>query len=162
MRIALLTALLPLAALSAGAADGVIGLSGSDAVGQGEFPGLQILPPGSVVEDISLPRYEHHRVSALFQAKRLCIISRRVVELQGIRGTMYGVDGTTTEFHTESAQYDFTTKRISSAGAAEVTDPRFSARGNKLLYDSGNRRGVLLGPVRTSLSPAAFSRAQSH
>ena len=37
--------------------------------GEDEFPALQLLPPGSVVEGISLPRYEEHRVTAFLSLR---------------------------------------------------------------------------------------------
>lgn len=157
MRTAALLCLLTFAAAAWGA-EAVDGMGGKDTVGKDEFPGLQLLPPGSVVEGISLPRYENHRVTALLQAKRLCIISRQEIELQGISGSLFNEDGTSTEIRAEAARYDFSTKRASSTGAVEVTDPRFSARGTKLHFDTKSKRGVLLGPVRTTLSTSAISR----
>lgn len=146
--------LLPLAV----AARGADGAGSADAVGAGEFPGLQLLPPGSEVENISLPRYENHRVTALLQAAKLCIIDRRTVELRGIRGTLFNSDGTKTEINAGNARYDFTTKKVVSSGTVSVTDPRFSARGEKLLYNTENSRGVLIGPVRTSFSTKALMK----
>lgn len=144
--------LLPLA-LSARGADGA---GSADAVSEGEFPGLQLLPAGSVVENISLPRYENHRVTALLQADKLCIIDRRTVELQGIRAALYNTDGTKTEVQAGNVRYDFTTKKATSSGTVSVSDPRFSARGERLLYNTTNSRGVLVGPVRTTFSTKAF------
>lgn len=146
--------LLPLAL----AARGADGAGSADAVGAGEFPGLQLLPAGSVVEHISLPRYENHRVTALLQADKLCIVDRRTMELQGIRGTLYNNDGTKTEIQAGTVRYDFTTKRATSSGSVSVTDPRFSARGERLLYNTNNSRGVLVGPVRTTFSTQALMK----
>lgn len=157
MRVASLFCLLTLAAAAWGA-DAADGAGSADAVGKGEFPGLQLLPPGSVVEDITLPRYEDHRVTALLQAKRLCILSRQEIELQGIRASLFNEDGTATEIRAEAARYNFTTKHAASAGAVEVRDARFSACGSQLHFDTESKRGILLGPVRTSLSTSAFSR----
>lgn len=157
MRAACLLCLLTLAAAAWGA-DAADGAGSADAVGKGEFPGLQLLPPGSVVEDITLPRYENHRVTALLQAKRLCILSRREIELQGIKASLFNEDGSSTEIRAEAAQYDFTTKQAASTGAVEVQDPRFSARGTQLHFDTDSKRGILLGPVRTTLSTATFTR----
>lgn len=140
------------------AAWGAGGTGGTDAVGTGEFPGLQLLPAGSVVENISLPRYEHHRVTALLQAEKLCILDRRTAELHGIRGTLFNEDGTKTEIQAGSVRYDFTTKRAVSSGTVSVSDARFSARGERLLYNTTNSRGVLVGPVRTTFSTKAFEK----
>lgn len=146
--------LLPLA-LSARGADGA---GSADAVGAGEFPGLQLLPAGSVVENISLPRYENHRVTALLQAEQLCIVDRRTIELRGIRAALYNSDGTKTEVQAGNVRYDFTSKKATSSGIVSVTDPRFSARGERLLYNTNNNRGVLVGPVRTTFSTKALTK----
>lgn len=140
------------------AARGADGAGSADAVGAGEFPGLQLLPPGTVVENISLPRYENHRVTALLQADKLCIVDRRTVELQGIHAALYNTDGTKTEVQAGTVRYDFTTKKATSSGTVSVTDPRFSARGEKLLYNTDNSRGVLIGPVRTTFSTKALKK----
>ncbi|MGN0868053.1 MAG: hypothetical protein ACI4O9_00825 [Akkermansia sp.] len=124
----------------------------ADAVGAGEFPALQLLPPGSEIEGISLPRYENHRISALLQAERLCIVSRRAVELRGIRALIFNADGTRTEIDAPVASYDFTTLRGSAADSIRVHNPRFEARGGRIDYDTVKRRGILLGPVRTTIS----------
>lgn len=152
--------LLPLLLLAL-AARGADGAGSADAVGPGEFPSLQLLPPGSEVENITLPRYENHRVTALLQADKLCIIDRRTIELRGIRGALFNTDGTKTEISAGNARYDFTTKRATSGGTVSVTDPRFSARGERLLYNTSNDRGVLLGPVRTTLSTRALSKKKA-
>lgn len=146
--------LLPLA-LTARGADGA---GSADAVGEGEFPGLQLLPPGSVVESISLPRYENHRVTELLQADKLCIIDRRTLELQGLRGTRFNTDGTTTEMQAGNVRYDFTTKKATGSGNITLTDPRFSAHGKRLIYNTNNSRGVLVGPVRTTFSTKALMK----
>ncbi|MGN0829329.1 MAG: hypothetical protein ACI4PZ_06400 [Akkermansia sp.] len=124
----------------------------ADAVGVGEFPALQLLPPGSEIEGISLPRYENHRISALLQAERLCIVSRREVELRGIRALVFNADGTRTEIDAPVASYDFTTLRASAADSIRVCNPRFEAWGGRIDYDTEKRRGFLLGPVRTTIS----------
>lgn len=149
--------LLPLAFSARGAG----GAGSTDAIGAGEFPGLQILPPGSVVENISLPRYEKHRVTSLLQADKLCVIDRRTAELHGIRGTLYNEDGSKTEIQAGCVRYDFTTKRAVSTGAVSVQDARFSAQGERLLYQTDNRRGVLVGPVRTTFSTKAFEKKKA-
>ena len=60
----------------------------ADAVVEDEFPALQFLPVGSVVEDISIPRYENHRVTALLLAKSLEVKSRKVVELGKLEASL--------------------------------------------------------------------------
>lgn len=137
------------------------GQAPADAVGAGEFPGLQLLPPGSIVRDISLPRYEGHRVSALFRAKELEVLSRREIRLLLIRAELYALSGETTLVDCQEAQYDFSRSFVTSSTVTSVRDPRFSARGTGvILYTKGNK-GLLLGPVHTTLS-SSVTRAATH
>ena len=46
-----------------------------------EFPGIQVLPPGSVVTGLSLPRYENHKVTAFMKADELKVISRNKINV---------------------------------------------------------------------------------
>lgn len=142
---ALLTALLALAPTLWAAPEK------ADTVGAGEFPALQLLPEGSEVEGITLPRYDNHRVSGLLQAGKLRIISRREMELEQLHATLYNKDGSSTELTTPLAHYDFTTKRATAPQKVELRNPQFRAEGARLLFDSTTRRGVLMGPVRTSI-----------
>lgn len=129
----------------------------SDAVGPGEFPGLQLLPPGSVIEGISIPRYDNHRVVALFKADEMKIVTRSEVELRKIVATMYSAGGIATVVSTPGAEYSFATKMAFSKGKVDVKDPRFTAHGSKVLYHSGVQRGILIGPVHTTISASVLT-----
>lgn len=127
--------------------------------GAGEFPGLQILPPGSVIEDIVLPRYKEHRVSALLKAGKLKVASRSVIELHNVAATMYSDNGDRTTIETGGVIYDFRTKRAHTTDeGVSLNDPRFTAKGKRVVFDSGIQRGILLGPVRTTVTQAAFNK----
>ena len=127
--------------------------------GAGEFPGLRILPPGSVIEDISLPRYEGHRVSAYLKAGKLKIVSRTIIELQQVAATLFGKNGERTKITTDGVVYNFRTQKASTTDKGiTLTDHRFTAKGKRVVYDSGIQRGILLGPVQTTVTQAAFSK----
>ncbi|MBQ2813377.1 MAG: hypothetical protein IJE66_04470 [Akkermansia sp.] len=128
----------------------------SDAVGPGEFPGLQLLPPGSVIEGISIPRYDKHRVTALFKADEMKVANRSVVELKKIVATMYSSGGVATVISTPGAEYSFATKLAFTRGEVDIKDPRFTAKGSKVLYHSGVQRGILVGPVHTTISASVL------
>ena len=129
----------------------------SDTVGRGEFPGLQFLPPGSTVSHITLPRYEKHRLTSLAKIARLCVETRDRISLQGITATLFSPNGYKTTVTAQGGTYNFKTRRAESTGNTAVKDERFSARGGRVVYDSGTRKGVMLGPVRSSVSAAMFS-----
>lgn len=119
-----------------------------------EFPGLQLLPPGSVVKGLSLPRYENHRVVALLQADELKVISRREIALTAIHAAMYAEDGEITTVNCKEAGYDFKKKAVVAESAAAVKHPNFSASGEGVIFSTAGRMGYIKGPVRTTIRTA--------
>ena len=126
--------------------------------GQGEFPALQLLPPGSEVKGISLPRYQDHRVSAHIMADLLKVLSRYEVHMKGIHTVLYSEEGESTTVKMAQAKYDFRTSVMVSENTATVENPRFSARGESVTFNSESRLGLLKGPVYTTLNASLFSQ----
>ncbi len=130
----------------------------ADTVGKGEFPALQLLPPGSVVKGISLPRYIGPRVASLFRAAELKILSRSEVELLGIEAELYSPGGEITRIAAPQVHYSFRTEQASGSGEARVSDPRFTAQGNGIIFSSTLQCGLLRGPVHTTVNLEHFTR----
>lgn len=121
-----------------------------------EFPGLQLLPPGSKVRGISVPRYDNHKVCAFLMATELEVVSRTEVTLSGIRAMLYEQEGedntdSATNITCDKAGYDFKRKVIISLTPAEVNGPKFSAKGNGVVFSLTGRIGLIKGPVRTTI-----------
>ncbi len=134
----------------------------NEAVGKGDFPALQFLPPGSVVEGISLPRYEGHRVSALLMADKLEVLSRSTARLTQIRTYLTAKTGETTCVQLPLAHYDFTRKLVRSLDPpALLIHPRYSAHGEGVIFDSTKGSGMLRGPVTTSFYSTESRRPSS-
>ncbi len=129
----------------------------ADTVGKGEFPGLQLLPPGSIVKDISLPRYVGPRVASLFRATELRILSRSDVQLSGITAELYSETGEITLISAPQVHYSFRTEQASGDGETSVTDPRFTARGSGVIFSSTLQCGLLRGPVHTTVNTQYFT-----
>ena len=123
----------------------------------GEFPAVQLLPPGSEIKGISLPRYQAHRVVAHIMAKMLKVLSRYEVELTDIRTEMYDEGNETTTVLMAKALYDFRTAVMTSDSPGSVENPRFSARGEAAVFSSDARIGLLKGPVHTTLNASVIS-----
>lgn len=130
----------------------------TDDVGANDFPALQLLPPGSIIKGISLPRYENHRVSALITAKEMEVQTRSLVRLALIHAALYAGNGETTTVSSPEAQYDFKARNIQSSTATEISHPRFTARGEGVLFNTSTGIGLLKGPVHTTLSAESFHR----
>lgn len=126
----------------------------SRTAGKNEFPALQLLPPGSKVQGISLPRYENHRVTAHIIADLLEVCSRHLVQMHAIRTMLYGENNETTEIRLDKAEYNFATSVMTSNAPASVVNPRFTARGASVIFNTATQQGFLRGPVYTSLTRA--------
>ena len=118
---------------------------------------MQFLPEGTVIEGISIPRYENHRVSALLLADALRVDSRTTVTMEKLTASLYSDDGNQTDISTDSVEYSFATKVACTAGNANVQDPRFSASGKGVIFNTSTRKGFLHGPVKTTISTAKLS-----
>lgn len=125
---------------------------------KGEFPGLGLLPPGSVVSGITLPRYEKHRVSTQIMAKRLEVVDAHRVKLSGIRTSLYKENGEITDVELETAEYNFKTEMMISNTKASMRNPHFSARGSAVTFSHLRQQGLLRGPVHTTLNTADLAK----
>ena len=139
---------------------GVWGQQPAAAAANDEFPALQFLPAGSVVEGISIPRYENHRVTALLMAESMQVQDRSTVIMRALEASLYGEDGNQTDIETASVTYSFATKTAKSTGKAQVKDPRFSAKGKEVTFSTAIRKGFLRGPVTTTVSASQFSSSK--
>lgn len=127
--------------------------------GAGEFPALQLLPPGSVVRGISLPRYENHRVTATLTADCLEILSRHEARMKNICSVLYGANEETTQVKMPGARYNFRTELLSSRkGPVQLIHPRYRVQASGIILHSASHCGVLTGPVRTILRHSATTR----
>lgn len=123
-----------------------------------EFPALQLLPPGTVVESISIPRYEDHRVSALLLSDQMIVKDRQSVIMKKVAASLYAVEGTETHVEAGDVTYSFATKTARTTGKAEVTDPRFTAKGDGVTFNTASRKGFLHGPVKTTIITAKLNQ----
>ena len=135
----LILALLPLA----------LGQGGANPANSSQFPGLNLLPTGSVIRNISLPRYEGHRVSSLLLADSLQIVSPHLVTLRGVRSSLFAITGQVTVIELEQAEYNFETEMLSSDKSVRLTDPRFRADGAAAVFSNPRGQGLVRGPVHT-------------
>lgn len=135
-----------------------LGQQRTDAVADAEFPALQFMPVGTVVEGISIPRYDNHRVSAMLMADRLIVKDTKNVVLENLTAALYGEDKNQTDVRTDSVTYSFATKTARTTGTAEVKDPRFTAKGKGVVFNTSTSKGFLSGPVVTTVSAGLYNK----
>lgn len=118
------------------------------------FPGLPLMPAGSVVKGIVLPRYEEGKVISLIKIATLTVESPSLVSVKDFTAALYDQAGNITKVVTPLGFFNFDSARVNSDGQITMDDPRFRARGQQLHFDTQKRAGVLRGPIRTII-PAA-------
>jgi len=117
-----------------------------------EFPALQLLPAGTVLENITLPRYKDARVTSLMKLERLLILSNTLMRIDGLNISMFSEDGGIQRISSDSAEYDFEQKTVRTQGATHLLDDRIRIQGNQIFFDTQTQRGMLKGPVRSVFS----------
>lgn len=115
-----------------------------------EFQAIELLPPGSVLDGVSLPRYENHRPTVLVTSPYMKVESR--VELSGKDVLTYLYDETgreTTRIFMAVASYFFNTKMLLSKDATVIRDIRLEADATGVTFDTQRKVGFMHGPVTT-------------
>ncbi len=116
------------------------------------FPGLPLMPAGSVVQGIVLPRYEDGRVVSLIKIATLKVLSVSLLSVEDLVAALYDESGNMTKIITPKGYIDFADNLVRSEGAITMEDPRFKVSGQCLHFNTLRKVGVLRGPVRTVLS----------
>mgnify|MGYP003289266592 CR=1 FL=1 len=130
----------------------------ADDVAGNEFPGLQLLPPGSKIKGISLPRYEKHRVTALIMADLMEILTRSDLAFTTIRANLYAENGELTKVNCQKADYSFRDKMVKSTTTTEVDSTSFTAKGTGVTFSTATNVGFLHGAVHTTVKNAALNK----
>lgn len=117
-----------------------------------KFPALELLPPGSVLDNVSLPQYEQHRKTSLITSERMNVVSETEIAGDEVHVLLFGEDGReTTRMFTLNASYFFDTLFLVSDRKTIIEDDRFQAEGTGLRFHSERKIGFLLGPVTTHI-----------
>lgn len=116
-----------------------------------EVPGLQLMPPGSILKKVRLPRYEQSTLKALMLAEIMRVVSK--VEMSGddIDITLQNEEGQPTLIKMDKAAYFFDVEKLISESFTDIRDPRFKATGAGIVLDTLKLQGFLSGPVTTQI-----------
>lgn len=116
-----------------------------------KLPMLDLLPVGSILDYVSLPRYEGPRLTMLLTADKMKVAAPHEIAGYLLNIYLYGKDGQTTHMSSGEASYLLDKKLIISRQETTIREPKFSATGSGLYLDTSTKRGFLLGPVTTSI-----------
>lgn len=126
---------------------------------KGDFPGIHFIKPGSVLKDIVVPRYEHHRLTAKLNFALMEVLDRSHVLAKELVAVMYDRTGGATRIHTETAVFSFLDDTVRSGVRTTIESERYRAEGSNLTVQTKTHRGFLRGPVFMEM-PALGQRHQ--
>ena len=118
------------------------------------IPGLDLMPPGSKLKNVSLPRYKGRELDMLLTSTLMTVVSPG--EIAGEQVNVYLYDSKkliTTTMWMLDASYFFTSKikagLLLSRGETRISDQRFDAVGTGMIYDTVLGKCFMKGPVKT-------------
>lgn len=116
-----------------------------------KLPMLELLPVGQVLPKVSLSRYEGPRLSMLLTASSVTVAAPQEIAASILNVYLYGKNNQTSHLFTKAASYFLDKKLVVSHTETTLKEENFSARGTGLYMDTNIKRGIILGPVQTTI-----------
>lgn len=115
------------------------------------FPTLDILPEGSMLLRVRLPRYDKDfNPLSLLAADKLTVLDRNRIEAEGVSIEMYNKDGSLqARTKMSHAIYNQLDSSLVAKEAIYIQGEGFRASGTGLILDWKTGRGFLVGPAST-------------
>lgn len=116
---------------------------------------ISLLPDGSVMEGVLLPRYDtERRLVGDLHAEILTLIDPKRIRGENVLIRFFNPDRSLrARAQLQNALFDTEKALLSAEEAVEITGDRLMVNGSGLVYDFQNGEGFLLGPVSTRISP---------
>lgn len=117
------------------------------------LPSLDMLPTGSVLTHVEIPRYDDQlRAKSLLEAEKLTVVSEDTIHGDIVKISLLRPDGTLAlDADFVQADYKHTQGLLTSNDKTILRGDRFYATGQGVVTDWQNQQGLLLGPVTTQL-----------
>lgn len=116
-----------------------------------KLPMLELLPVGKVLPKVNLSRYEGPRLSMLLTASSVTVAAPQEIAASILNIYLYGKDSQTSRLFTRAASYFLDKKLVVSRTETTLKEENISARGTGLYLDTNIKRGIILGPVQTTI-----------
>lgn len=118
---------------------------------KGAFPTLSILPEGSILRRVRLPRYdENFNPTSLLAAEQLTVLDKDRIEGEGVTIELYEPDGSLrARSKMRSAVYNQDKSTLLAREAVYLKGKNFVASGAGLIFHWETRQGFLNGPAST-------------
>ena len=118
-----------------------------------KLPMLELLPVGQVLPKVSLSRYEGPRLSML-TASSVTGAAPQEIAANILNVYLYGKNNQTSHLFTQAASYFLDKKLAVSHTETTLREENLSAKGTGLYLDTNIKRGIILGPVQTTIRMA--------
>ena len=119
-----------------------------------KLPMLELLPVGQVLPKVSLSRYEGPRLSMLLTASSVTVAAPQEIAANILNVYLYGKNNQTSHLFTQAASYFLNKKLAVSHTETTLREENLSAKGTGLYLDTNIKRGIILGPVQTTIRMA--------
>ena len=119
-----------------------------------KLPMLELLPVGQVLPKVSLSRYEGPRLSMLLTASSVTVAAPQEIAANILNVYLYGKNNQTSHLFTQAASYFQDKKLAVSHTETTLREENLSAKGTGLYLDTNIKRGIILGPVQTTIRMA--------
>ena len=119
-----------------------------------KLPMLELLPVGQVLPKVSLSRYEGPRLSMLLTASSVTVAAPQEIAANILNVYLYGKNNQTSHLFTQVASYFLDKKLAVSHTETTLREENLSAKGTGLYLDTNIKRGIILGPVQTTIRMA--------
>ena len=117
-----------------------------------KLPMLELLPVGQVLPKVSLSRYEG--LSMLLTASSVTVAAPQEIAANILNVYLYGKNNQTSHLFTQAASYFLDKKLAVSHTETTLREENLSAKGTGLYLDTNIKRGIILGPVQTTIRMA--------
>lgn len=119
-----------------------------------KLPMLELLPVGQVLPKVSLSRYEGPSLSMLLTASSVTVAAPQEIAANILNVYLYGKNNQTSHLFTQAASYFLDKKLAVSHTETTLREENLSAKGTGLYLDTNIKRGIILGPVQTTIRMA--------
>lgn len=143
-------ALLAVGATLGRAAPGPNG-NGDELAPERKVPAVSLLPAGSVLRKVMIPRYDKQRkLTAVLRSETMTIVDPQTIEGEKVSLELYNPDRSQRgRIDLVKAYFDQRKGTLDARQPVEITSENFAAKGSGLVYTYQQARGFLLGPVNT-------------
>lgn len=116
------------------------------------IPAMALLPPGSVLTQVSLPRYKGPELDMLMTSPKMVIVTKQQIQGETVFIYIYDQGKIKSLLTSKKASYFLDREMVESQSETQIRDSRIKAKGTGLYFDPSTKKGILLGPVVTEIS----------